>query len=138
MTKKAKSEPAAARVVIAQAASSFELKYTTDAGAEINGLDGSTKKKVKNVLMNKLAINPEGYGTPLHSPLTNYWKHEFSGHRIVYRIYPEQRIVVVCAVGPRKAGDVADVYKKLNKVIESGRLAGQVASVLSNFIRKPK
>jgi hypothetical protein len=38
--------------------------------------------------------------------------------------------VVVCAVGPRKADDIEDVYKQLTKIAESGRLAEQVKVVL--------
>ena len=116
----------------------FELGYTPDAAAEIKGLDGSIRKQVKSVLEKKLAVDPEGYGLPLRGLLTNYWKHEFASHRIIYRIYPARRIVAVCAVGPRKAGDAEDIYKRLGTVIESGRLAQQVAAVLSNIIPKKK
>ena len=66
---------------------SFELRYTSDAAADIKHLDGSIRKQLRKVLERKLAIDPEGYGLPLRGALTNYWKHEFGNHRIVYRIY---------------------------------------------------
>jgi mRNA-degrading endonuclease RelE of RelBE toxin-antitoxin system len=135
MSKKSKTSTAS-RAATPQTASSFDLRYTPDAAAEIDQLDGSVKHQLKKVLLKKIAVNPEGYGLPLRSPLTNYWKHEFGDHRVIYRIYPERAIVAICAVGPRKAGDVEDVYKQLSKVAETGRLAGQVASVLSNIISK--
>jgi mRNA-degrading endonuclease RelE of RelBE toxin-antitoxin system len=138
MSKKSKT-PTAGRAGTPQAASSFALRYTPDAAAEIDQLDGSVKHQFKKVLLKKIAVNPEGYGLPLRSPLTNFWKHEFGDHRVIYRIYPEHGVVAVCAVRPRKSGDAEDVYKQLCKVAESGRLAGQVASVLSNIIsKKPK
>ncbi len=78
---------------------SFELRFTTDAAADIQALDGSVRKQLRKVLEKKLAVNPEGYGLPLRGALANYWKHEFGNHRIVYRIYLERRVVAICAVG---------------------------------------
>jgi hypothetical protein len=64
-----------------------------------------------------------------------YWKHEFANHRLLYQTLPEEKkIVVVCAVGPRKAGDAADIYFQLNKVVASGRLAEQVTSILETIL----
>jgi mRNA-degrading endonuclease RelE of RelBE toxin-antitoxin system len=116
----------------------FELRYTEDAAVEIKGLDGSVRQHLRKVLDKKLAVNPEGYGLPLRDPLTNYWKHEFGDHRVVYRIYPDLGIVAVCAVGPRKQGDREDIYNRLEAVAKSGRLAEQIASVLRNVLPKEK
>jgi mRNA-degrading endonuclease RelE of RelBE toxin-antitoxin system len=112
----------------------FELRYTPDAAAEIQGLDGSVRKQLRKVLEKKLAIDPEGYGLPLRGPLAGYWKHQFANHRIVYRIYPQQHVVVVCAVGVRKQGDAQDIYRKLESAAKMGRLAGQMASVVRNLL----
>ena len=112
----------------------FELRYTADAGADIRGLDGSIRKQLRKVLEKKLAVAPEAYGLPLRGPLTNYWKHEFGNHRVIYRIYAAHHMVVVCAVGARKQGDVADVYRQLESVAQTGRLAEQLASVLKNLL----
>jgi mRNA interferase RelE/StbE len=113
---------------------SFELRFTTDAAADIQALDGSVRKQLRKVLEKKLAVNPEGYGLPLRGALANYWKHEFGNHRIVYRIYLERRVVAVCAVGVRKQGDAEDIYRKLAAVAETGRLAEQIAAVLRKLL----
>ena len=112
----------------------FELRYTSDAAADIKSLDGSIRKQLRKVLERKLAVDPEGYGLPLRGALTNYWKHEFGNHRIVYRIYPAQRVVAVCAVGVRKHGDVEDIYRQLESVAKTGRLAEQLAAVIKKLV----
>jgi len=117
---------------------SFELRYTADAAKDIHGLDGSVRKQLRKVLEKKLAIDPEGYGLPLRGPLATYWKHEFGNHRIVYRIYREQGVVVICAVGVRKQGDAEDIYRQLESVAQTGRLAEQLASVLKNLLPEKK
>jgi mRNA-degrading endonuclease RelE of RelBE toxin-antitoxin system len=112
----------------------FELRYTSDAAADIKSLDGSIRKQLRKVLEKKLANDPEGYGLPLRGALTNYWKHGFGNHRIVYRIYPAQRVVAICAVGVRKHGDVEDIYRQLESVAKTGRLAEQLAAVIKRLV----
>jgi mRNA-degrading endonuclease RelE of RelBE toxin-antitoxin system len=103
---------------------------------DIKDLDGGVRKQLRKVLEKKLAVDPQGYGLPLRGPLANYWKHEFGNHRVIYRIYSEPKTVVVCAVGVRKQGDAEDIYRQLESVAKTGRLAEQVASVLKNLLPK--
>lgn len=121
-----------------QSAPRFEIKYTVDAGSDIKKLDGSIRQQLKKVLEKKLAADPESYGSPLRGSLTNYWKHEFADHRVIYRIYQDRKLVVVCAVGPRKQGDAADVYRQLESVAKTGKLAEQLASVLKAVLPTKK
>jgi mRNA-degrading endonuclease RelE of RelBE toxin-antitoxin system len=95
----------------------FEIKFTLDGLKDIQRLDGSIKRKLKNTLNKKLASNPLGYGTPLRAPLVHYYKHEFATNRIIYRVYAARNIVVICAVGPLKSGDVQDVYEQFSKLV---------------------
>src|SRR6267143_6027588 len=136
--KQSSSTPPAAPSREPKAASSLELRYTEDAAKEIKELDGSIKKPLWNILDKKLAVNPQGYGLPLCGPLSGYWKHEFADHRVINRIYPEPPTVVVCAVGPRKAGNAEDIYNQLDAVIKTGRLAEQLVLVLNKFLPRKK
>jgi len=116
----------------------FELRYTSDAAADIKALDGSVRNQLRKVLEKKLAVDPEGYGLSLRGSLAGYWKHQFGNHRVVYRIYPQHHIVVVCSVGARKQGDAEDIYRQLEIVTKTGRLAEQLASVLRNLLPRKK
>src|SRR5260221_12915849 len=120
--------------LVAPTEDSYQLRFTLDAAHDIESLDGSVRSQLRKVLENKLAINPEGYGLPLRGSLANFWKHEFARHRVIYRIYPQIRVVAICAVGIRKQGDAADIYRQLESVAKSGRLAGQFASVLKKIL----
>jgi mRNA-degrading endonuclease RelE of RelBE toxin-antitoxin system len=111
----------------------YSIAFTGGAFGDVKALDGSIKNKLKKVLTKKLAVNPQGYGLPLRSPLNLYWKHEFAAHRVIYRIYEEKHLVVVCAVGPRKQGDVADIYKQFQALAQSGKVAQQIAEVLGSL-----
>ena len=110
--------PPGARSAESRAGPDFQLAYTEDAAADIARLDGSLRKQLRKDLEKKLAIDP--------------------AHRIVYRIYKGDGIVAICAVGPHKQGDAADIYSRLQAVAETGRLAGQVASLLERILPKKK
>ena len=139
MKKKRASSPAPLRPAEApQPRPPFELRYTADAATDIQRLDGSVRKQLRKVLEKKLAVDPEAYGLPLRGPLTNYWKHQFGNHRVIYRIYRDRRMVVLCAVGVRKQGDIQDVYRQLEAVAKTGRLAEQLALALKNFLPPKK
>jgi len=84
-------------------------------------------------LTKKLAMDLQGYGLPLRSPLNLYWKHEFAAHRVIYSIYEEKQLVVVCGVGRRKQGDAADIYKQFHALAQAGKVARQIADVLGSL-----
>ena len=108
----------------------YQIKFIDHAATQAKALDGSIKKPLQKLFEKKLAVDPRGYGTELHAPLTGYWKHEFRTHRVIYRIYPDLSLVVICAVGPRKQGDVADVYAQLAPLIKAGKIAEQLSTLL--------
>ncbi len=130
--------PAAPTPEEARSKPPFELRYTPDAAAEIKALDGSVRGQLRKVLEKKLAIDPEGYGLPLRGPLAGYWKHPFGNHRVVYRVYPQHHVVAVCSVGVRKQGDAEDIYRQLEAIAKTGRLAEQLAAVLRNLLPPKK
>jgi mRNA-degrading endonuclease RelE of RelBE toxin-antitoxin system len=111
----------------------YRIAFLTEARDDVAALDGSIRKRLRKVLEERLAVDPIAHGLPLRAPLTNFWKHEFSSHRIIYRIYAEERLVVVCAVGRRRAGDIADVYRQFEPLVEAGKVAQQIRQLLRDL-----
>lgn len=122
----------------AAAGSNYEIRFTEDAADDVSGLDGSIKKRLRKVLTEKLASDPEGYGTQLRAPLAEFWKHEFASHRVIYRIFQGQKTVVVCAIGSRRGKHATDIYQLFQSMALTGRVAQQVASVLRSVIQPKK
>jgi hypothetical protein len=52
---------------------------------------------------------------------------------VIYRIYEEQQLVVVCAIGPRKQEDATDVYTQFQALAQTGKVARQIADVLGSL-----
>ena len=118
------------------AAPKYTVAFTSDAKQDVASLDGSIKKRLRQALEGKLASDPSGYGTPLRGDLAGYWKHEFAAHRVIYRIYADRQLVVICAVGRRQAQHVSDVYEQLVPMVKAGKVLQQVLAVLAGL--KPK
>jgi mRNA interferase RelE/StbE len=118
---------------LSEPAPDYTIGFIDDAKRDVVSLDGSIRKRLKKVLTGKLARDPEGYGTPLRGNLTGYWKHEFASHRIIYRIYQDKRLVVICAVGKRQGGHVSDVYQQLEAVVKAGAVARQIQTILKKL-----
>jgi mRNA-degrading endonuclease RelE of RelBE toxin-antitoxin system len=115
------------------AAPKYRVAFIGEARDDVAALDGSIKKRLRKVLEQRLAVDPMAHGLPLRAPLTNFWKHEFGSHRIIYRIYREERLVVICAVGRRRAGDIADVYRQFEPLVEAGKVAQQIRELLKDL-----
>lgn len=118
---------------MSEPAPDYTIGFIDDAKQDVVSLDGSVRKRLKKVLTGKLAVDPEGYGTPLRGNLTGYWKHEFASHRIIYRIYRDKRLVVICAVGKRQGEHVSDVYQQLEAVVKAGDVARQIQAILKKL-----
>ena len=113
--------------------SPYRILLTSDAKADVASLDGSIKKQLRKVLEKKLAVAPTEYGEALRGILTGYWSHHFATHRVIYRIYDDKRLVVVCAVGLRQGVHKSDVYQRIETVAKTGRVAEQIREVLQRL-----
>ena len=81
-------------------------------------LDRRVLEKIRDRI-NDLAHDPEKQGKPLTEELKGYRSLRAVGqrYRIIYRIEKEKVIVVVVAMGLRKAGSKKDIYSLAKKLI---------------------
>ena len=114
----------------------YAIYFTADAKRDVETLDGSVRKQLQKVLEKKLAIHPAQYGEPLVGVLKGFWSHHFAAHRVIYRIYERERLVLICAVGARRSGHMNDVYKQFEALVDAGRTAQQILDVLRGPSRK--
>jgi len=74
--------------------------------------------------LKRLEYEPEKQGKPLSDELSGFRSIRAVGqrYRILYKLEAEQVIVVVVALGIRKAGDKKDVYELAKKLARLGLL----------------
>ncbi len=88
-------------------------------------LQAITDKRVRNLLFERieeLSNDPERQGKPLRNELAGLRCVKVIGqrYRIVYTVEQDRVLVIVVAVGIRKAGDRSDIYKIAARLWSSG------------------
>jgi len=83
----------------------YRVELTGAARETLVHLPPAVKQEVKAALR-YLAQNPRG-GEPLRRELLGKWKFRIARYRLIYQIYPQDRRLLVVAIGPRR-----DIYEK--------------------------
>jgi mRNA interferase RelE/StbE len=101
---------------------SWKVEITTSA---LKQLQGVKDNRVRNNLFERieeLSNDPEKQGKPLREELSGLRCVRAIGqrYRIVYKVEQARVVVVVVAVGMRKAGDHSDIYQIAARLMRSG------------------
>lgn len=88
----------------------MEIKYKilyleTVLQNDIPNLSSTAKNMIKRSIEERLMLDPIGFGKPLRYSLKGHRRLRVSDYRIVYRIEPEIKTVVIIAIKHRR-----DVY----------------------------
>ena len=102
------------------------MKYTVRINREaLKQLESITDRRIRQELFDRikeLAIDPDQQGKPLRNELAGLRsvKAVHRRYRIVYQVEREE-VVVVVAVGIRKEGDRADIYRQAALLVKYTR-----------------
>lgn len=69
---------------------------------DIPDLSTSAKKIIKKAIEERLMVDPIGFGKPLRYSLKGHRRLRVSDYRIVYRIEPDNHVVIIIAIKHRK------------------------------------
>ena len=99
----------------------YNIKITQIAADNIQNIDSKTRDQIINKI-SQLKDEPLLLGKPLKGPLKEYRSVRAAGqrYRIIYKVLENEIIVIVVAVGIRKAGDKKDIYELMKKYIKTG------------------
>lgn len=87
---------------------SYRVKLTVHVSKAAIKLPPETKKAAREALR-LLAENPE-LGKELQAELAGFRSYRFLRYRIVYKVAPEKKVIVVWALGHRK-----DIYENFSE-----------------------
>ena|SRR5437762_14249847 len=102
----------------------WKIKLTLPALKQLAAIRDTRIRESISRRINALENNPEGQGKPLAAELAGYRSIRAVGqrYRILYKLEEERIIVLVVALGIRKAGDKKDVYELAKKLARLGLL----------------
>jgi len=99
----------------------YNIKITQIAADNIQNIDAKTRDQIISKI-SKLKEEPLLLGKSLKGPLKEFRSVRAAGqrYRIIYKVLENEIIVIVVAVGIRKAGDKKDIYELMKKYIKIG------------------
>ena len=101
----------------------YKIKLTKISADQIKAIEKTARNQILNKI-ESLRENPELFGKQLRGPLKEYRSVRAAGqrYRIIYKIFKEEVVIIVLAVGIRKEGDKKDIYELMKKYIKTGLL----------------
>ena len=100
------------------------IKWTETALEHAQSIRDQRIRRLISQRVDQLAKAPEQQGKPLVAELAGFRSVRAVGQRfrIVYRVERKEVVVVIVAVGRRKAGDKKDIYELAKKLLRLGLL----------------
>lgn len=102
----------------------YNIKWTETAVKLAEAIDDRRIRRIIVERAEQLAHDPEKQGKPLVGELAGFRSVRAVGqrHRIIYRVERKEVIVLIVAVGRRKAGVEGDIYELARKLLKQGLL----------------
>ena len=84
----------------------YQIRYIEEVVKKhIPALSSSAKTLIKKAIEERLVLDPIGFGKPLRYSLKGHRRLRVGDYRVVYRIEPEIKTVIIVAIKHRK-----DIY----------------------------
>jgi mRNA interferase RelE/StbE len=98
----------------------YRVVLTGQAKQLLTGIQDRQEQGIILTRLEQLAESPEQQGKPLRGGLTGYRSIRAidQRYRIIYQVLEAQVLVIVLAIGRRKAGDRQDVYELASNLMQ--------------------
>lgn len=115
----------------------FVLRFTPSGLADVRSLPKNVKNSLRKELFAKLSKDPQGCSQQLHGELAGYWSFHWRQYRVVLRVFPDRQAVVIVGIGKHSREVREDVYRRLEALVDRGKLAELVLVSLRGFSERP-
>jgi mRNA-degrading endonuclease RelE of RelBE toxin-antitoxin system len=101
-------------------------KFTDEAVENIKRLPKNVKNALKKEFEKKIHVDPIGCSEPLTGLLEGFRSFHFEDYGIVYNVIEDIRAVAVVAIGKKDKAQQTDLYRRLEALAKTGKLAKAV------------
>lgn len=103
----------------------FRVRLTASAKDDLRRIGKRYGKKSYETIRDlicDLEFDPDRKGEPLQGRLSGFYSRHYSRFRIIYKIDKGEPVVVVVGTGYHEAGSRTDIYKLIERLVDSGTL----------------
>jgi mRNA-degrading endonuclease RelE of RelBE toxin-antitoxin system len=94
----------------------YELRFHRKVDKELSHFPQEVRSQIKNTFLPLISMDPKGAGRRLSGNLSGYWRFDFRGsgvdYRIAYEVVEEEKIVYILMVGKRER-----FYERLRRLL---------------------
>jgi mRNA-degrading endonuclease RelE of RelBE toxin-antitoxin system len=109
----------------------YLAKFSSGALEDIKALPKNTRNALKKQFQKVLLLDPVGCSEELAGQLTGFRSFHVGEYRVVFRVFEDLRSIAVVGVG--RKSPPASVYKRLEILAQTGKLADTVLSTMRLF-----
>jgi len=108
----------------------YEIKFTREGLANAKSLPKNVRNSLKKELRSIVALDPKGCSEPLTGFLEGWFSFHYLEYRIVFKVFDDLLAIGIAGIGKHDKDAERDIYRKLEVLAKTGKLA---ESVLSTF-----
>jgi mRNA-degrading endonuclease RelE of RelBE toxin-antitoxin system len=112
----------------------YSSEFTDEALADIRKLPKHIRNSLRREFKNKLHIDPVSCSEPLEGLLEGFRSFHHGDYRVVYRVFEDIGVFAVVGIGKKDKGHHAEIYKQLENLAASGKLASAVLEACRSII----
>jgi mRNA-degrading endonuclease RelE of RelBE toxin-antitoxin system len=116
----------------------YRSYFTDDALENIKKLPKAVGNSLKREFEKKIHVNPIECSEPLSKPLQKFRSFHFGDYRVVYQVFKDLKAVSVVGVGKKDRHHQSEIYKQLEALANSGKLAATVLDTIRFISGKEK
>jgi mRNA-degrading endonuclease RelE of RelBE toxin-antitoxin system len=108
----------------------YASQFTPNAFEDVKRLPKNARNSLKKQFLSKIHRDPIGCSEPLTGLLSEFRSFHFLDYRVVYRVFEDLKAIAVVGIGKKDAAHQAEIYRKLENLAKTGRLAGSLLDTI--------
>jgi mRNA-degrading endonuclease RelE of RelBE toxin-antitoxin system len=111
----------------------YIIKFTDEGLQDVKDLPKHVKNSLKKELVEKVQRDPVGCAEELQGILAGWYSFHYYEYRVIYRIFDDLSAVSIAGIGRHDPDANVDIYRRLESVMQNGKLAESVLITLRGF-----
>jgi len=111
----------------------YAARFTSEALDNVRDLPKNTRNALKKEFQKKILKEPAGCAEELTGQPAGFRSFHFREYRVVYRVYEDLRAIAVVGIGRKHKDASSDIYRRLEDLAHSGKLADSILRTLRLF-----
>ena len=111
----------------------YVIRFTDEGLKDVKALPKNVRSHLKKEILKRIGKDPRGCSYELKPPLEKYRSCHIADYRVVFYLAEDIRSVAIAGIGKHSKDASKDIYKKLESLMNQGKLAERILATLRGF-----